>query len=248
MEETEQTATPAPVLIPATPNDLIAQAIEKGLDVAALERLMNLKERYDADLAHKAFLEAFTDFQSNTPDLRKTKAVGFDGKGGGATNYKFAPLADIARQIGPVLKKCGLSYRWEIDDNATELKVTCIVSHIAGHSERTTMRSGPDTSGSKSAIQGRGSAVEYLKRYTLVGALGLTTADEDMDGRLPDQDIDKLHRQYMEVYNQLIQIDSSLTKYHVDNWKVEATPRVYVKAIGELRKKLYDIQHKPAGK
>lgn len=242
MEEKE---TQPAVLIPSTPNDLIAQAIEKGLDVASLERLMNLKERYDADQAHKAFLESFTEFQSQAPDLRKTKAVSFDGKGG-ATNYKFAPLADIARQIGPVLKKFGLSYRWEIQDNATELKVTCLVSHVAGHTERTTMQAGPDTTGSKNSIQARGSAVEFLKRYTLIGALGLTTADEDIDGRLPELDIDKLHKQYIEVYNQVIQIDSSLTKYHVDNWKVIPTPKLYVKAIGELRRVLFDLQNKRA--
>lgn len=226
-------------LLVSTPADLISQAIEKGLDVAGLEKLMALQERWEANQARKSFFEAFTNFQSEAPDLRKTKGVDF-----GNTKYKFAPLADIARQIGPVLKKHNLNYRWEITDTATEIKVTCLVSHVDGHTERTTMQSGADTSGSKNSIQARGSAIEYLKRYTLVGALGLTTADEDMDGRLPEVDIDKLHKQYQEVYNQLIQIDSSLTKYHTDNWKVEPTAKVYIRAIGELRKVLSERQNK----
>ena len=46
------------------------------------------------------------------------------------------------------------------------------------------MTGAPDTSGSKNSIQSRGSAVSYLQRYSLVGALGLTTADEDMDARM----------------------------------------------------------------
>ena len=44
-----------------------------------------------------------------------------------------------------------------------------------------------DKSGSKNVIQAVGSAVTYGQRYTLIGALGITTADEDIDGRLPDE-------------------------------------------------------------
>ena len=31
--------------------------------------------------------------------------------------------------------------------------------------------------------------MSYLQRYTLIGALGLTTADEDIDGRIDSQGI-----------------------------------------------------------
>jgi hypothetical protein len=222
-----------------TPHDLIALAIDKGLDVASLEKLMELKQRYDADQARKAFFFAFTNFQAQCPDLRKTKEVAFN-----QTRYHYAPLADITRQIGKVLKANELSYRWEIKDDANTLSVTCLVSHIDGHTETTTMTASPDTSGAKNAIQARGSAIEYLKRYTLIGALGISTADSDIDGRLPNVDIDKLHREFMEVYNQVIQIDSSLTKYHTDNWKVEPNAKAYVKATGELRKVLFELQKK----
>lgn len=222
-----------------TPHDLIAAAIEKGLDVSSLEKLMELKERHEANEARKRFFEAFTNFQANCPDLRKTKAVSF-----GQTNYHYAPLADITRQLAKVLKQNELSYRWEIKDDQNQMAVTCLISHIDGHTERTTMTANPDTSGAKNAIQARGSAIEYLKRYTLIGALGLSTADSDIDGRLPDVDINKLHEAYMEVYNQIIQLDSTLSKYHPDNWKFEATPKVYVKATGELRKVLFELQNK----
>lgn len=226
-----------------TPSDLIAQAIDKGLTVEALEKLMSLQERWEANQARKLFFEAFTNFQSECPDLRKTKEVNFNSKGGQVL-YKYAPLADITRQLSKVLKANELSYRWEIQDDE-KIKVTCLVSHINGHTERTTMTANPDDSGSKNSIQARGSTIEYLKRYTLIGALGLSTADSDIDGRLPQQvDIEKLHNDYMDVYGQVIQIDSSLSKYHPDNWKLEATPKVYLKAIGELRKILFDLQNK----
>lgn len=222
-----------------TPNDLISQAIEKGLDVESLGKLMDLQERWQANQSRKLFFEAFTNFQAQCPDLRKTKEVSF-----GQTKYNYAPLADITRQIAKVLKANELSYRWEIQDNAEELKVTCLVSHIEGHTERTTMSAKADTSGAKNAIQARGSAIEYLKRYTLIGALGISTADSDIDGRMPNVDIDRLHGDYMAIYNQVIQLDASLSKYHPDNWKIEPNGKAYVKATGELRKVLFELQNK----
>lgn len=224
-----------------TPHNLIALAIEKGLDTQSLKELMDLKERYDAGLARKEFFRAFTEFQAHCPDLRKTKAVEF-----GNTKYTYAPLADIARQIGKVLKDNALSYRWEIKDDGETMNVSCLVSHVDGHTETTTMSAKADTSGSKNPIQARGSAIEYLKRYTLIGALGISTADSDIDGRLPaDQvDINHLHAEYMKVYSQIIQLDSSKTNLDPDNWKVERTPKLYLRATGEIRKILFDLQQK----
>jgi hypothetical protein len=44
------------------------------------------------------------------------------------------------------------------------------------------MTSAADTSGAKNAVQSRGSALTYLMRYTLCGALAITSADDDDDG------------------------------------------------------------------
>lgn len=224
-----------------SPADLISQAIDKGLTVEALEKLVALQERWEANQARKKFFSALADFQNKCPELRKNKAVDY---GNGKASYHYAPLSDIDRQIKKFMDECGLSKRWEIQDDGDKIKVTCLITHNDGHTERTTMSGNPDTTGSKNPIQARGSAIEYMKRYTLIGALGITTADNDIDGRIPDQDIDKLHKQFIEVYNQVIQLDSSLTKYHPDSWKVEPTPKVYVKATGELRKVLFELQNK----
>lgn len=224
-----------------TPTQLLAMAVEKGLGVAELEKLVALQERWEANQARKAFFQAFTKFQAKAPDLRKTKDVAF-----GDTHYKFAPLGDITRQLSESLEKAELSYRWEIDDDANTIKVTCLVSHIDGHTERTTMQAAPDTSGKKNAIQARGSAIEYMKRYTLIGALGLSTTDTDVDAQQPadNYDLDKLHKDFMDVYNQVIQLDPKMSGYHPDNWRGERTGKNYIKAIGEIRKILFQLQQK----
>lgn len=222
-----------------TPVSLIEQAIAKGLGVAELEKLVALQERWEERQARKAFFDAFTNFQCECPDLRKTKQVAFQ-----QVSYKYAPLADITRQIGQLLKTHGLSYRWEIKDTEKEINVSCLITHVDGHTERTTMMANPDTSGAKNSIQARGSAIEYLKRYTLIGALGLSTADTDIDGRLPEVDVDKLHKDYMALYSEIISLDPSLTKMDPDNWKIERTGRAYVKATGEARKVLLSLKDK----
>jgi hypothetical protein len=211
------------------PMELLRMATESGADVDKLEKLMALQERWQANKARAAFFSALADFQSECPDLRKTKQVAFKD-----VKYNYAPLADIARQIKILCKKHGLAYRWQFDDKDT-ISVTCLVTHVEGHTEATTMSATADTTGSKNPIQARGSAIEYLKRYTLIGALGLSTADSDIDARMPEMDVDKLHKVYMDIYNQITPKDKSfIVPGNPDNWS-ERTPDLYLKAIGKAR-------------
>lgn len=224
------------------PTSLISQAIEKGADIATIEKLMALQERFEAKQARIAFFEALAAFQEECPDLRKTKPVFY--KKDEPAAYYYAPLSDIDRQIKPLLKKHGLSKRFEMVHDQDKIKgVTCIITHVLGHSESSTIPTIVDLSGGKNPIQGIGSGVQYGQRYALIAALGLTTADQDIDGRMPELDIDKLHKNYMEVYNQCIQKDSNLSAtMNPDNWDAERTPDLYVKAIGRARQILAKLQ------
>lgn len=227
------------------PAQLLTLAVDKDLDIDKLRQLMELQKAWEANQSRKAYFSALSDFQDQCPDIRKSKKVGFDLKQGGRTDYNYAPLGDIDRQIKKLMKACGLTKNWKIFDNAGRIKVICHITHIEGHSEATEMEADADMSGSKNAIQGKGSAIEYMKRYTLTGALGITTAD-DVDGQIPDIDIDLLHKQYMIEYGKLIQIDSKYSKWEPSNWKTEPTQKVYLKAISEIRKKLIEVTPKEA--
>lgn len=228
---------------PTTPDKLLEMAVNSNLDIDKLGKLMELKKQWDADQARRSFFNALNEFQYKVPELRKDKKVSFKTQNG-QTEYNYATLASITRQLKETCKEFGLSYRWEITDTKEEIKVTCIITHLDGHSEQTTMTASPDTSGSKNPIQARGSAIEYMKRYTLIGALGLSTADSDIDGEVPLVSVDLLHQQYMEHYNDLIQIDSKFSKWHPDNFKSEKTARLYVKAIGAIRQELAKVTGK----
>jgi hypothetical protein len=221
-----------------TPDQLLAMAVNKDLDIEKLEKLLAMKERWDKEQSKKEFVAALSKFQEECPELRKNKEVKF--KTDGPVIYSYAPLPDIDRQIKPLLKKHGFTKRWRMFDVAGKLKVVCILTHIGGHSEETEMEGEADMSGQKSAMQGKGASITFMQRYTLIGALGLTTADTDIDARMAEYqyDIDKLHNQFMEIYDKIIQIDPTKSAWHPDNWVLDRSGKNYVKAIGDARKVL----------
>jgi len=167
---------PAPIhtqqQVATSPDNLLQLALEKGTDIEQLERLMDLKERHDTKIARAEFYDALSMFQRNCPSIPKTKQ---------GHNYMYAPLDSIVKAIRGHLADCGLSYRFE-QEHADSITITCIVTHRMGHSESNKMSAQPDATGSKNAVQAVASTVSYLQRYTLIGALGITTADEDDDG------------------------------------------------------------------
>ena len=165
----------------ATPPVLLQMAVEKGADVEALTKLMDLQERWQKTEAKVAFDRAIMQFQAKCPEIKKDKKVNFNN-----VNYAYAPLSSIKAQIAQPMQDCGLSYRWETEPYSEKngvIKVKCIITHELGHSESNEMGAFADNSGAKNDIQQAGSTLTYLQRYTLIGALGIATADEDNDGQ-----------------------------------------------------------------
>jgi len=158
-----------------TPDQMLMKGIEKGLEIEHLEKLMALQERWEAKNARAEFFDAMANFQANKPKIVKTK------KG---HNSSYAPLAKIQEAIDPVATRFGLSYRFEQRMADSKMIVSCIVTHKAGHSEKSEMEAPAETSGSKNALQSWGSTRSYLYRYTLEGSFGLSS-DDDNDGNTP---------------------------------------------------------------
>lgn len=185
MDNKNELATQADNL-PATevnPDHLLKVAVDKDLDITKLEKLMELQERFQKNQARRNFFLALAKFQSIVPELEKSKLISFKTNSGGMTKYKFAPLGEIEKQIKQSMFECGLSKRWEMKQEHGRIVCTCHITHVDGHTEITTMEGEKDTSGNKNSMQQNASAVTYLQRYTLIAALGLTTADEDNDAQ-----------------------------------------------------------------
>ena len=222
------------------PTSLVNNAINQGCDVDQLERLLAMKERWEANEARKAFVAAMSRFQSEVPRIEKKKAVDFTSAKG-RTNYNYAPLCDIIESIKGSLANCGLSFRWENVTGERGLKVTCFVTHIDGHSEQAEMCAPMDNSGNKNLIQGHGSTLTYLQRYTLCAVLGLASADKDIDGRLPESVSPTLTAEQLEqIHNLLDDIESK----HGEDARKKCSERLKasyrVDSIGDIKQSVGD--------
>lgn len=171
-----------------SPANLLQLAIEKDVDVDKLEKLMAMQERWNAQQSKKAYYSSLSKFQAECPPILKTKA-GYDKR------YYYAPLDQIISVIKKSMFDNDLTYRWQQKDKDKQIIVTCIITHVSGHSEQTTLEGEADTSGSKNAIQARGSTVQYLRRYTLESVLGIVTSSTDVDGVQPKEKSVKLTKQ-----------------------------------------------------
>lgn len=178
---------PSPETFPPqiTPETLIARAIDKGLDVATMERLLAMRTQLKQEMAREAYFAALAAFQAAVPVVPKSKTATVVSKSGGRYQYHYADLADIGKAIGPALAENGLSYRFNTAFQAEPPAqlIQCIVQHVGGHSEVSEFRSPIDTEARMLEVQKNGSALTYGKRYALCNALGILTADEDDDGQ-----------------------------------------------------------------
>jgi hypothetical protein len=158
-----------------TPMQLLSQVVENpDFDVAKLEKMLDLQERWEDRKAIKDFNKAVAQFQADVPGIHKGRT--------GAHNIKYAPLDDILKTIQPLLTDQGLSVRFstEMIDKST-LKATCTISHVSGHSEASEITIPIDDKMVANSSQKMGSANSYAKRYALANALNLAFMESDDD-------------------------------------------------------------------
>ena len=165
--------------ISALPVDIISSAVAKGADLEQVEKLLELKERWEANEAKKAYHLAMAEFKLNPPRITKDSTVDFTSSKG-RTNYNYASLANVMDKVNTALSTHGLSASFTTKQNGS-VSVTCKITHALGHSEETTLSAAADQSGNKNSIQAIGSTVSYLQRYTLLSLCGLATCEQDND-------------------------------------------------------------------
>jgi hypothetical protein len=160
----------------ANPMQMLAIAVERGDDLEKLRQLMDLRDRWEAAEAKKAYVAAFSEFKRNMPDVVKdmlNKQYGSD----------YSSLANLVNTVNRSLGEYGLNARWEPDQSET-IAVTCILTHVDGHSEKVTLRGPPDTTGQKNPLQQIKSTLTYLEGATFQAITGVVarSASKDDDG------------------------------------------------------------------
>lgn len=245
-------ASEAPPPVPVSEGDAFLAMIERAardpqVDIDKMERLLDRRERMDAQERVRAFNSAMAAAKAEFEPIVKRHLVDFVNKDGKRTTYKHEDLADISAAVDPVLARHGLNTRYRATSNPNEpITCTCIVTHEGGHFEETTLSAGADTTGGKNSIQGIASTLSYLQRMTKKAALGLAAARDD-DGRLAGAATaaERITEQQVAELNSLLQktpepaanVQIIFQHFKIDNLS-ELTPDQYRKTVSQLSKKL----------
>ena len=180
-------AAPPPAPIEPSGNallDMIAKVVERGLPIEYLDKVMELRERFEREEARKAFASAMAAAKAEMPPIEKDAEVDFTSAKG-RTHYRHESIGHLFAVAVPVLARHGFShdYEWSQSEGG-QIEVTCIVTHAAGHAKRVTLKGPPDASGNKNTLQALKSTNTSLRREAFKLAIGLAARDEpDDDGR-----------------------------------------------------------------
>lgn len=165
--------------VTTSPVDVLLNAIQRNpdMDLAKLEKFMDLAERWRAAEAKRAYVAAFAAFKKNMPDVVKdmlNKQYGSD----------YSSLANLVNTTNRVLGEYGLNANWKPDQSDGTIRITCVLTHVDGHSEEVWLKAPPDKSGQKNDLQQIKSTLTYLEGATFQAITGVVarSASKDDDG------------------------------------------------------------------
>lgn len=231
-----------------TPDALLELAIAKDLDVAKLEKLIELRERVEATAAAREFFDAFARFQAKLKPIEKNKLAPKTTTKSGAQygGYYYATLDEIARTVSEPLAEEGLSYSWDtwFSEDGRRLRVTCTLRHRAGHSISSAFEAPTEAvTQAMSPQQKTANAQTYGRRYSLVAVLGITTADPDLDGGPPEEEGPKITPEQADVLLTLLdERPAGALQRFLDHFEIaqliELPASAYDRCVADLKAKI----------
>jgi hypothetical protein len=175
-QQSDQQVNPVQSSHQLNPTQLLEIAITKGIDNEQLKALMQLQRDWENDQATKAYHMAVAEFKRNPVVVIKDRLNKQYGS-------MYVSRGHLVNTVNQQLGKYGLNARWEMQQLDNLIKVTCILSHELGHSERASMTAPPDDSGKKNPIQQIKSTKTYLEVATYESVTGVAATDAgDDDG------------------------------------------------------------------
>lgn len=209
-------------------------ALDPSASIEKLERMLDMRDRLQAESARAAFNTAFAAASAEFPPIP------LNGKGD--KNKPYALLKDIVNLTRPVLSRHGLALSFGVESTADRVTVTAELMHVAGHSKTTSMELPRDTSGSKNAVQSVGSSQTYGQRYTAQAILGLSLGDDTDDDGAGAADSGKIDAdQYFQLRNLIDEAEADEAKFceYLKVANLEELPRKsFANAVQALRNKI----------
>lgn len=228
-------------------NQVLITAMNKGYEPEFIEKMLDLQERHQKELARQAFYDDLANFKAEAPPVKKDKYNKF-------FDSWYTSLGQLLDTYNPVLGKHGLSISFPpVEQTDKTLTVECRLSHRMGHSEGIQL-SGPidqaavgKQSGkrSRNPIQDIKSTFTYLRSATCEAILGVagTEGTMDDDGNSAGGGIEYISTdQCTEIDDMLAETYKSdeKTRQWLDYMKVESTDKIpagkYKMAINSLKR------------
>lgn len=161
-----------------TPMDLLRVSVDRGDDLARIEKLMELERAWKADKAKEAFNLALSEFKKIPVVVVKDKENVQYSKGDKKAMY--VSLSTLVNTVNVAMAPYGLNANWEIEQKDT-IRVTCVLTHTLGHSKSVGLSAPPDSSGSKNPLQQIKSTITYLEGATFQAVTGVVAQDSGED-------------------------------------------------------------------
>lgn len=160
-------------------------ALNPDIDVEKMERLLAMQERIMKQNAEMAFNAAMRAAQEEMPKVLRNKR-------NDQTSSNYADLEKVNEVIVPVYTKHGFSLSFGTADTALSghIRITCLVSHVEGHSRPYFTDMPLDLAGikgnqNKTPTHAHGSTMSYGRRYLTLLIFNITLTNEDKDGNKP---------------------------------------------------------------
>lgn len=163
--------------------NILHEAVQRGADVAVIERLVALKERVDRNEAEKAFYDAKYKLHAKLPQIEQSGRVMVRG----SLRSRYARYEDIDVIIRPLLEEFGFSI--DFDGQRMEgqnLIMTATLAHSLGHKETKTLPIPFDKTVAEfgNSTQAMKSTVSYGKRTLVEMLLNIIERGVDDDANM----------------------------------------------------------------
>ncbi len=192
-----------------TPLTILNTAMQQNAPVENIVAMSELVKEWQDRQAKQEFVRALTAFKAQPPEIKKTKHVYYETKGGGPNvDFWHADLSQMCELICASLAEYGLSHYWTSEPSPVPeykggVRVHCHLMHELGHSISTFLDAPADTSGGKGGPQAIQSSKTLLERYTLLAITGLAAKGQD-DGGLPSIIAADVEPEYINIDQQTI--------------------------------------------
>lgn len=237
-----ETAVSAPTEAATVLQVIERAASNPAVDIDKLERLLQMRERMQAQEAERAFNVALNAAQS---EVSRIAADATNPQ----TRSQYATYAKLDKVLRPIYTRHGFSLSFDEADSPKpeHVRVLCHLSHVSGHTRVYHKDMPADGKGAKGGdvmtkTHASGAAQSYGMRYLVKGIFNIAIGEEDTDGNEPGKPLPRITDDQAATLRDMIEATGTNKAAMLAAYKVETIeelqPAAFDHAMAILRKRV----------